>query len=199
MRNKFEGKKNLFIGIGVALVIILILIIWNPFKSNDAANDDSLSDNETSVLQKEALNTNEEEEVQKTEVVSEPKNKEVVYSKSGLCEDYVMTQGQTLKVDDHDVTLIKIGKSSIRIKVDEKEVIMSGSDEQKIEGLNIVLNEELFLYFAEDDEDNRVQLRIGCSNDELSEEKHILLNLQTRGESICKALTETCEQEFGTK
>lgn len=181
---KSNNTRNIWVAAGVMIIIIVLLIILIPGKAPTTEEETAANGPETLA----------EPEVAGQETESEVEG--IVYSESELCEDYVMEQGDTLKLDGNTIRLIKIGKVSVRVSINGQEVILPVGEDVYEKGIRVKLAKNDLIFFEEDDEENRVEFTIGCKNDDDPTEKHILETIQARGEGVCKALIRTCEKEF---
>jgi hypothetical protein len=109
------------------------------------------------------------------------------------CEDYSFKQGDVLELDDKTVQVNRIGRNGVLVSVNDEEFMISESDNERVDGFLVELAENDILYFAADDADNTVLLRLGCQKaSEDPNDKYV----REKGEAICEQLYTTCQSSF---
>jgi len=192
MIKTFDKNNYILIGVGVIILILLIVLLSNPFKSQDEDAVAQLGANDLS-SPPGANNTTVQMPAKTDNAQGTGK---IVYSDSDLCEDHVMEQGESITVDKKKITLVKIGSNSARVDIAGSQQILPEGSSVYANGIRVEMLENDYVYFGEDDPDNSVQLRIGCEKGSDPSEKNILATINSRGESICSALIKQCKQQF---
>jgi hypothetical protein len=179
--NFFTPRSLLLMGVVVAgLVFVSLLIFGSP--EEIVSEDEQLVD----VLQA-AVEDEEVVEVTKPKVTSKAKKVD------DLCEDYSLKQGESLELDGNTLIVDRIGRTGVLLSVNGEEFMISENDDERVDEFLVELAEDDILYFAADDSDNSVLLRLGCKkSSENPNDKYI----RQKGESICEQLYETCQSSF---
>lgn len=196
-----KNKKTLLIASSLILLFLIIIII-KSFNSKESEIIKEKSDQE--VLQqlqknKSVNQTQNPSQSQIKKLDSSSSYQKIVYSTSELCENHVFYQGKDVTVNNKKIIVNKIGPSSIKLSVNNKEGIINEGSSNFIDGIRIEFLEGKKIYFGPDDENNAVELRIGCKSGEDTLDKHILSNLINKGTNICEALIKSCQEEFNLK
>lgn len=194
MKKSLEKNKNIIFGVGALILVIIILIVAIPNNKQEP----STTQTGTQPPAQDNAQTSTKTNVPET-AVKDANNDVIVYSDSKLCENHVLSQKEEVILDGRKISVTKIGPTSIRVAINEKDSILSEGASVFFDGIKVELLSKKLLYFGNDDEDNSVELKIGCNKNEDPTEKHILSTLNIRGERICEALIKSCELEFGLR
>lgn len=190
----------------IVIIVILALIIWNPFGgSGKQANEDEQdtqqrgTDEGNKLLNtnEDAENTEDEPEITQKEQ-DEPEEKENLKTNENLCEDYVLEQGESIDVEGYEITVERIASTNIKLTVNDEETIISQGEYVRKSGIGIEIRTDKILYFEKDDEYNSVELRIGCNKGEDPFDKYV----NSKGSRACRelrnTLVEQCNDLFNT-
>lgn len=185
MKSFYEKNKKFIFGVGALIIIIILLIVAIPNGEKEISTKQNTSLNQTKV------------QTTSTETKNTATVDKIVYSESKLCENYVFSQGEELLIEGVKVKIVKIGPTSVRISINNEDAIISEGSFVFKQNIRVELLTKKLLYYAENDEDNAVELRIGCNKDEDPTDKHILETIGTMGVNICEDLIASCQKEFG--
>lgn len=185
MAGKKPQLNYTYIGVGAAIILIILLIIfWPSGKAPEETQEKGTDTINNNQAPEDLAETNKEPEV--VEVKEVPKNLE--FEDATVCEDYVMAQGQTITVGGHKIKIVKIGNSAVRLTVDGKEAILNEGEVLRTD-IKVELSEGKIMYWAEDDSENSVEVRVGCKTGEDPFDKYV----RDRGHTICESLKKQVE------
>ncbi|MCF7866392.1 hypothetical protein K9L67_02345 [Candidatus Woesearchaeota archaeon] len=190
MKRKNKSNKSIFV-VGLILIIIIILLIWWPFSKSSVENLNSTNNsliNLNSTVDSLTIKSSAPEIL---EEIIEPSIASKIIESSDMCEDYVLTEGDTVKVSTYSVKVNNIGSAAIRLSVDGKEGVLGEGDFERINDLGVEIRNGKIAYFASDDPYNSVELRIGCDKNEDPKDKYV----RDKGLAVCKALIKTVEEK----
>lgn len=190
-----KSSNTLWIGVGSAIVIIIILIIaFSGNKTVDVKETDTIEQNldDTQVVFEEPEPLQGETVEALKEETTPVESKKI--GEEGLCEDYFFEQGDSLHILDHEIIVDRIGKDALRLRVDGQNYVMNDDESDYLgEGIRLSIAEDKILYFSADDPSNAVIIRVGCNYDVNPNEKYV----EGRGKNICRELYADCQSAFG--
>lgn len=192
--------------IAIAVVVLALVLVISLISSSKSSKNEELQDTLPTQSTSEVDTEAQEPIVQEPEpVVAKQESKTsststIKVGEDGLCEDYVLAQGQKLQAVGHDIIVTKIGSTAVRLSVDGEDALLNEKDEEYLgDGIRVGLSEDSIIYFQENDADNVVELRVGCKIDDNPNDKYV----QQRGEAICEDLYnefikqyESCKESF---
>jgi len=201
--------KSLTVGLTFILIITALFLF-----SGCSSNKDSEDEKEIIAIDV-AKNENSDQNVQNTEQKieeiqeetvkeldkdiaqnAEKQTKETELEIEGVCDDYFLQEGDKIKLDNYDIELVKMSRTSVRLKVNDKSLILAEGDRDREEGLSLEIEDNKILYFEDGHKDNSVQIRIGCAKNEKPEDKFVEATLKEAGNDLCKDIYDFCEKEF---
>lgn len=206
MKRIKRHHRNIIATVAIIVTIIILLIILIP-----GGNENSVAKNEGQGQQELNVNTEnnapeinfeenkdgkdqqESDSLIENEEEPEPVNKLDEELDEASCEDYVLKQGWDAKVGGHTIKVEKIGKTTALVTVDGTEKLLSPGDFKYVNDISIEMKEDKLLYFAEDDDNNAVELVIGCMRGEDPKDKYV----RDLGRDICTSLIDSCRIQFG--
>lgn len=179
---RHKSRNGFFTTLFVIIIIVLLIIFW-PFGGKEETKTNNTSKEEGNFLQDIIPEITEGTKAAN----EEPEEKMAV---EGMCEDYTLDEGETVEIDGNEIKVNNIGQTSIKISVNGKQDIISEDDYKRIDGFGVKVN-NLF-YFTADDENNAVDLRLGCDNsDEDPQDKYV----EEKGAAACKEIIKKVEAE----
>lgn len=186
---RHKSRGGLITTLVVILIIILIIIFW-PFGGKEDADTTTATQEDS--LRQAPEPTTEPPTVLKEEIVAAEVKEEIkeVAAVQGLCEDYTLDKGETMTLDGNTIKVDNIGSKSIKISVNGKQEVVNEDDYDRIDGFGVKVNN--IFYFSADDNNNAVELRLGCSDSkEDPKDKYVY----EKGAAACTAIIKQMEQE----
>lgn len=201
MRRK-DKRKYLIAGIITVVILIILIIIFSS-----SSSDEEVTDNNNSLIDQNTINNEEqiilepnvEEIIEETEVVEPEIVEEEVKELpklTGICGDYLLRKGDVLELENYEINLIQMGKTSVRISVNDKSIILNEGAREKENGLSLEIQDNKLMYFDEDNKDNLLQIRIGCDREETPDDKYVEQALKASGNELCQEIYSYCESKF---
>lgn len=194
-RHQDDNFLKIKIGIVILIVVLLlVLVIWKPFSSKD-----EISEQEKILSSNNDINLETENVIEDTILDNEPINSDLPtkkLGKEGLCEEYVFSDGEELKILDHEIKVEAIGSNSIKLIVDGERKILGEEENERFDsGIKVGIAKDKIFYFAAGSEHNTAQIMIGCNYDDNPNDKYV----KEKGEQICEKIYNQCLIDFEIK
>lgn len=196
-----KNRLGIFVLIIIAVLIVLLIVgstnkskldINSTQLNENSTNKVSLTDNSANLTTQDTDKSELEKVIDKTLEKTDTSDLQT----NKLCEEYTLTEGQTIKLADHELKVDRIAEKSVKLTVDDSTIFMSVGSEKIVNNFRITLNAGNIFYFSPNDESNTVILKLGCkTSNENTNEKYV----RERGEDICKQVYNECKTSFGLK
>lgn len=189
MKPKKRNNTQLLGLIAIIILLILVIVIWKPFsgESNEKGPTIKDSGNTTSLSNTNTAGTTP------THPVAQTSSSDGTIKSNDMCKDYFMKQGNTLTLNGHKIKVVKIGSNAVNMDIDGTQFLLAEGKFTWINGMGFEIQNNMLLYFEQDDPNNSIQVRVGCKNGEDPNDKYV----RDKGVAICTSLYNSCKSQFG--
>jgi len=191
MKPRKRNNTQLLGLIAIIVLLILVIMIWKPFSKESSEHTPIIKDAGNTKVLADTNTTQTQPIVQKP--VTQNASSDGTNKQNGMCEDYFMKQNNTLTLNGHKLKVVKIGANAVNLDLDGSQFLLAKGKSTWKSGFGIELQDNMLLYFGDDDASNSVQLRVGCKSKENPNDKYVA----DKGSSICQTLLNSCKSQFG--